>query len=144
MTICSVNADAAPIQTASGRWNRADSTIVAIIVLSGSSARNTVANAAKTVGVCTVEQSTWSGCRPHPRCDRPSVTSPPVATAAHVWAIEQVVALAGSSARFGAGEAVAVPARWSRTGASERALWGRYHGSGTEPYDVAVDHVGVG
>jgi hypothetical protein len=60
-----------------------------------------------------------------------------------VWAIEQVVALAGSSARFGAGEAVAVPARWSRTGASERALWGRYHGSGTEPYDVAVDHVGV-
>ena len=45
-----------------------------------------------------------------------------------MWAIEQVVALAGSSARFGAGEAVAVPSRWSRTGASGRALWGRYHG----------------
>src|SRR5262245_64087451 len=61
----------------------------------------------------------------------------------HVWAIEQVVAMAGSSARFGAGEAVAVPSRWSSTGVSERALWGRYHGSGSEPYDVAVDHVDV-
>ncbi len=63
---------------------------------------------------------------------------------AQVWAIEQVVALAGSSARFGAGEAAAVPARWSPVGASEHALWGRYHGSGAEPYDVAVDHVDVG
>jgi hypothetical protein len=62
----------------------------------------------------------------------------------HVWAIEQVVAFAGSSARFGAGEAAAVPARWSPLAASERALWGRYHGSGAEPYDVAVDHVHVG
>ena len=64
--------------------------------------------------------------------------------AGHVWAIEQVVAFAGSSARFGAGEAVAVPPRWSRTGSSERALWGRYHGSGAEPYDVSVDHIDVG
>ena len=54
----------------------------------------------------------------------------------HVWAIEQVVAFAGSSARFGAGEAAAVPARWAPVGASEQALWGRYHGSGAEPYDV--------
>jgi hypothetical protein len=62
---------------------------------------------------------------------------------AHVWAIEQVVAFAGSSARFGAGEAAAVPARWAPVGASDQALWGRYHGSGAEPYDVAVDHVRV-
>jgi hypothetical protein len=67
-----------------------------------------------------------------------------VAHQSHVWAIEQVVALAGSSARFGAGEAVALPSRWSHTGASARALWGRYHGSGSEPYEVAVDHVDVG
>jgi SWIM zinc finger len=60
-----------------------------------------------------------------------------------VWAIEQVVALAGSAARFGAAEAVAVPSRWSRTGASDRGVWGRYHGSASEPYDVAVDHVAV-
>ncbi|MGH9139184.1 MAG: hypothetical protein ACRD0G_19420 [Acidimicrobiales bacterium] len=61
----------------------------------------------------------------------------------HVWAIEQVVAVAGSSARFGAGEALALPSLWSRGGASERAIWGRYHGSGLEPYEVAVDHVNV-
>jgi hypothetical protein len=67
-----------------------------------------------------------------------------VAHESHVWAIEQVVALAGSSSRFGAGEAVALPSRWSPTGASERALWGRYHGSGSEPYEVAVDHIDVG
>ena len=60
-----------------------------------------------------------------------------------MWAIEQVVALAQTSARFGAGEAIAVPPRWSHTGASDRALWGRYHGSGAEPYEVAVDHVHV-
>jgi hypothetical protein len=60
-----------------------------------------------------------------------------------MWAIEQVVALAQTSARFGAGEAIAVPPRWSHTGASDRALWGRYHGSGAEPYEVAVDHVDV-
>ncbi len=61
-----------------------------------------------------------------------------------MWAVEQIVAFAGSSARFGAGEAVAVPSRWSRTGCSERAVWGRYHGSGSEPYDAAVDHAAVG
>ena len=67
-----------------------------------------------------------------------------MAQESHVWSIEQVVALAGSATRFGAGEAVAVPSRWSRTGASGRALWGRYHGAGSEPYEVAVDHVDVG
>ena len=51
-----------------------------------------------------------------------------------------MVALAHTSARFGAGEAVAVPACWSHLGAGERALWGRYHGTGAEPYEVALDH----
>ena len=62
MTICSVSADAAPAHTASGRWKRADNTIVATIVLSGSSARNTVANAAATVAGSTGQQSTMTGC----------------------------------------------------------------------------------
>lgn len=57
-----------------------------------------------------------------------------------VWSIEQVVALTSRSARFAAGEAVAVPSLWSQTGASGRALWGRYDGSSAEPYDVLVDH----
>lgn len=61
----------------------------------------------------------------------------------HIWSIEQVVALAHTSARFGAGEALAVPSLWSHSGASDRAVWGRYHGSGSEPYEVAVDHVTV-
>lgn len=60
-----------------------------------------------------------------------------------VWSIEQVVAWAGRSSRFAAGEAIAVPPRWSRTGASGRAVWGRYDGSSSEPYEVAVDHVHV-
>lgn len=60
-----------------------------------------------------------------------------------MWSIEQVVALAARSARFAAGEAIAVPARWSNTGVGTRGLWGRYDGGSAEPYDVAVDHVGV-
>ena len=60
MTICTVSADAAPIHTASGRLNRADSTTVASIVLSGSSATNTVANAVTIVAGCTTDQSTRS------------------------------------------------------------------------------------
>lgn len=65
------------------------------------------------------------------------------AEAGATWSIEQVVAFVPTSARFGAGEAVAVPSSWSPVGASERAVWGRYHGSGAEPYEVMVDHVGV-
>ena len=60
-----------------------------------------------------------------------------------VWQIEQVVALAGRSARFAAGESIAVPSVWTQTGCSARALWGRYLGSAAEPYDVMVDHVAV-
>jgi hypothetical protein len=56
------------------------------------------------------------------------------------WSIEQVVALARTPARFGAGESVAVPASWSHLGASSRGVWGRYHGRGAEPYEVAADH----
>ena len=60
MAICVVSADAAPIQTASGRRKRADSTIVASIVLSGSSATNTVANAVTTAAGSTTSQSNVS------------------------------------------------------------------------------------
>ena len=61
-------------------------------------------------------------------------------TADRRWSIEQVVALARTPARFGAGESVAVPASWSHLGASARGVWGRYHGRGAEPYEVAADH----
>lgn len=32
---------------------------------------------------------------------------------------------------------------WTHLGASDRAVWGRYHGSGAEPYEVSSDHVAV-
>ena len=84
MTICSVSADAAPIHTGSGRLKRADSTIVASIVLSGSSATKIVANAVTMVAGCTVDHSTGRGRRrarsgsvegPDCRSDTPSVQS---------------------------------------------------------------------
>ncbi len=34
--------------------------------------------------------------------------------------------------------------RWGSTGADDRAVWGVCRGSGVEPYDTMVDHVGVG
>lgn len=36
-----------------------------------------------------------------------------------------------------------MPTSWSDVGSSDRGVWGRFHGSGAEPYDVRVDHVGV-
>ena len=84
MPICSVSADAAPIHTGSGRLKRADSTIVASIVLSGNSATKIVAKAVTTVAGCTVDHSTGRGRRPTrgvwlevPECrsDTPSVQS---------------------------------------------------------------------
>ena len=58
ITICNVSAVAAPIHTGSGRLNRADKTIVASIVLSGSSATKIVAKAVTTVAGCTGDHST--------------------------------------------------------------------------------------
>ena len=59
------------------------------------------------------------------------------------WTVEQVVAVAPSPQSVAAAEPLAVPARWSNTGADERALWGRCRGSGAEPYETTVDHVEV-
>lgn len=60
-----------------------------------------------------------------------------------VWTIEQVAAVAPSPAAVVAAEPLAEPARWVSLGADDRALWGRCRGSGAEPYDTMVDHVGV-
>jgi hypothetical protein len=59
------------------------------------------------------------------------------------WTIEQVAAVAPSPASVEAAETIAAATRWSALGADERALWGRCRGSGAEPYDTMVDHVGV-
>ena len=60
------------------------------------------------------------------------------------WSVEQVEAVAPSPAAVTAAQPLATPQRWSRTGADDRVLWGSCQGSGAEPYDTAVDHVGVG
>ncbi len=60
--------------------------------------------------------------------------------AAERWTIEQVVAVAPTPARFAAAEGAATPAHWLGLGADRRSLWGRYRGSGREPYDTMVDH----
>ena len=52
--------------------------------------------------------------------------------------------MAPSPASVTAAQAIASPASWGSTGADERAVWGSCRGSGAEPYDTAVDHVGVG
>ena len=56
------------------------------------------------------------------------------------WSVEQVVAVAPSPAAVPAAEAVAVTSRWTALGCDDTALWGRCHGSGSEPYETAVDH----
>ncbi|MFK8022652.1 MAG: SWIM zinc finger domain-containing protein [Ilumatobacter sp.] len=60
------------------------------------------------------------------------------------WTTEQVEAVAPSPAAVTAARSLATPTRWSGTGADERVLWGSCQGSGAEPYDTMVDHVGVG
>ena len=60
------------------------------------------------------------------------------------WSVEQVESIAPSAAAVTSAQGLVTPARWSGLGSDERALWGSCSGSGLEPYDVAVDHVGVG
>ncbi len=59
------------------------------------------------------------------------------------WSVEQIAAVAPSPKSVAAAEPLAVGSRWSAVGADDRAVWGRCRGSGAEPYDTMVDHVGV-
>ncbi len=60
------------------------------------------------------------------------------------WAPEQVEAIAPTPAAMTAARPLVALGRWGSTGADERAVWGSCRGSGAEPYDTMVDHVGVG
>jgi hypothetical protein len=59
------------------------------------------------------------------------------------WDAEQVHALCPVPSRLAAARGLAVADRWSSLGASAQAVWGRYHGASSEPYEVTVDHVHV-
>lgn len=80
---------------------------------------------------------------------RVSTLSHPLATVTHMsesvtrWQVEQVFALAPRPSSLTAAQPLAVPSRWLGTGADARAVWGRCAGSGAEPYECVVDHVGV-
>ena len=60
------------------------------------------------------------------------------------WSAEQVEAIAPTPAAMTAARPLVSLSRWGSTGADDRVLWGVCRGSGTEPYDTMVDHVGVG
>jgi hypothetical protein len=65
-----------------------------------------------------------------------------VGTLAVPWDAEQVLALAADPASAKAGQSLARAAKWSATGSSARALWGRCEGSGKQPYQTMVDLAG--
>jgi hypothetical protein len=60
------------------------------------------------------------------------------------WSPEQVEAIAPTPATMTAARPLVSLTRWGSVGSDERALWGVCRGSGAEPYDTMVDHVGVG
>ncbi len=60
------------------------------------------------------------------------------------WSPEQVAAAAPSPAALSASRPLTTTATWGGLGADDRAVWGSCRGSGAEPYDTMVDHVGVG
>ncbi|SDO40404.1 SWIM zinc finger family protein [Actinacidiphila guanduensis] len=55
------------------------------------------------------------------------------------WTADQVLALAPDAASRKAGAKLASPAPWSGTGAAGTAVWGLCKGSGSKPYQTAVD-----
>lgn len=57
--------------------------------------------------------------------------------------MEQVLAFAPDAATGAIAEPLAVPSRWAGAGCDERAVWGRCVGTGGEPYECVVDHVGA-
>jgi hypothetical protein len=59
------------------------------------------------------------------------------------WQVEQVLALAPKPSSVTAAEPLAIPGRWTSTGCSSRAVWGRCVGTSAEPYECVVDHVEV-
>ncbi|MFI5692186.1 SWIM zinc finger family protein [Kribbella sp. NPDC051586] len=56
-----------------------------------------------------------------------------------LWDAEQVLGLAPDAASAKAGQGLARSAKWTGTGASERAVWGLCQGSGKQPYQTTVD-----
>jgi SWIM zinc finger len=58
------------------------------------------------------------------------------------WSAEKVLALAPDDASQRAATGLARPGPWSGTGAAGDLVWGRFAGSGTDPYQAIVDLTG--
>ncbi|HEY5834348.1 SWIM zinc finger family protein [Streptomyces sp.] len=58
------------------------------------------------------------------------------------WTADQVLALAPDAASRKAGARLATPVPWSGTGVAGTAVWGLCKGSGSKPYQTAVDIAG--
>jgi hypothetical protein len=59
------------------------------------------------------------------------------------WSPEQVEAIAPTPAALSAARPLTTITKWAGLGCDDRAVWGSCRGSGAEPYDTMVDHVGV-
>lgn len=59
------------------------------------------------------------------------------------WSPEQVEAIAPSPAALSAARPLTTVTKWAGLGADDRAVWGSCRGTGAEPYDTMVDHIGV-
>src|SRR5947208_1355891 len=55
------------------------------------------------------------------------------------WTADQVLALAPDDSSRKAGARLATPAPWTGTGTAGAAVWGLCKGSGSRPYQTAVD-----
>ena len=58
------------------------------------------------------------------------------------WTVDQVVGLAPDGASVSAGRKLATSGGWPEEGCDERVVWGLAQGSGSKPYQVAVDIAG--
>ncbi len=57
----------------------------------------------------------------------------------HTWTAERILSLAPDASSSKAGRELASPRKWRALGRSDSALWGEHQGSGSKPYQTAID-----
>lgn len=56
------------------------------------------------------------------------------------WTVDRVMQLAPDASSAKAGQGLAAGRHWVRVGHEDNALWGECQGSGSQPYQVRIDH----
>ena len=77
-------------------------------------------------------------CSPDTRSQRPIVK----VTVSPTFTREQILALAPDVQVAAAGQSLAQPGKWQAVGCDETTAWGSQQGSGSNPYQVAIDFDG--